>query len=263
MLDVKRIREDANCLLVAEELGIQIHQRGRRNLILCPHHDDRRIGSCFINEHRYHCYSCGYTGDAFSLVMEAEGVSFSNAVEFVANVCGGIQQYEDGEVRDGLIPVRYRKKIGLEDEPIFGLVDIEFSESEAEDYLADHPSARAEYIQDFGYIVEGMLCMSPLALLYRNSPEEYHRIIREYCDDAIASTKNLYGAVIASSKDPSAIIQRYREEMDELSFIRTKYGKGEEIITMEIPKHADIQAWQRAINDDFFSHQAGKEDMPF
>src|SRR4051795_6922003 len=53
---------------------------------LCPFHDER-TPSFGINpaEKVYHCFGCGAGGDAFSFVMETEGVDFKGALELLAD----------------------------------------------------------------------------------------------------------------------------------------------------------------------------------
>jgi DNA primase len=53
---------------------------------LCPFHDER-TPSFGINpaEKVYHCFGCQASGDAFSFVMETEGVDFKGALELLAD----------------------------------------------------------------------------------------------------------------------------------------------------------------------------------
>jgi len=63
---------------------------------LCPFHDEKTpsftvrpaIG-------RYHCFGCGESGDAISFVEQTQGLGFTDAVEYLANLAGITLQYED------------------------------------------------------------------------------------------------------------------------------------------------------------------------
>ncbi len=56
---------------------------------LCPFHDERTPSfSVNADEGFYHCFGCGAGGDAFSFVMETEGVDFVGALESLAQRYG-------------------------------------------------------------------------------------------------------------------------------------------------------------------------------
>jgi DNA primase len=63
---------------------------------LCPFHDER-TGSFHVlpDDKRYHCFGCQATGDAFTFVMETEGVSFVGALETLADRFGVKLETED------------------------------------------------------------------------------------------------------------------------------------------------------------------------
>src|SRR5256885_915448 len=56
-------------------------ERGRRQWWRCPFHEDRNPSFCVDpGRGRWHCFGCGASGDAASLVMRLEGVGFPEAV---------------------------------------------------------------------------------------------------------------------------------------------------------------------------------------
>ncbi|MDQ6803413.1 MAG: DNA primase [Actinomycetota bacterium] len=63
---------------------------------LCPFHDER-TGSFHVlpDDKRYHCFGCQASGDAFSFVMETEGVDFVGALETLADRFGVKLETED------------------------------------------------------------------------------------------------------------------------------------------------------------------------
>jgi DNA primase len=70
---------------IEEVAGRYVHLRrsGRRYVGLCPFHDDRRTPSLVIfpESGRWWCFgACNGGGDVFDFVMQAEGMSFSEAV---------------------------------------------------------------------------------------------------------------------------------------------------------------------------------------
>lgn len=74
---------------VAHRLGISLQQRGRSLVGLCPFHNER-TGSFHVSPDRgrYHCFGCGADGDAVSLVMEHAGLSYPEAMEWLADMYG-------------------------------------------------------------------------------------------------------------------------------------------------------------------------------
>ena len=63
---------------------------------LCPFHDER-TGSFHVlpDDKRYHCFGCQASGDAFSFVMETEGLNFVGALEMLADRFGVKLETED------------------------------------------------------------------------------------------------------------------------------------------------------------------------
>jgi DNA primase len=72
---------------IAELIGrkVRLTRRGRNHTGLCPFHTEKSP-SFNVQEDKgfYHCFGCGVHGDAFTFVMETEGLSFREAVEKLA-----------------------------------------------------------------------------------------------------------------------------------------------------------------------------------
>ncbi|MBX9787276.1 MAG: DNA primase [Pirellulales bacterium] len=68
---------------------IQLRRSGRNYVGLCPWHDDRRP-SLQVNPERqtFKCWVCDLGGDIFSFVMQAEKVSFPEAMQLLADRAG-------------------------------------------------------------------------------------------------------------------------------------------------------------------------------
>jgi len=64
---------------------------------LCPFHDER-TPSFHVRPAvgRYHCFGCGEGGDVISFVMKIDGMSFQEAVEYLAPRAGVTLRYESG-----------------------------------------------------------------------------------------------------------------------------------------------------------------------
>lgn len=97
--DSNRIIEDARPIDVARALGIETKNMGRNTFILCPGHlqrkgrPDRHFGNARLTPHGYVCESCGKTVSVIGMTMEVLNCSYPEALEFVAELNGGKEQY--------------------------------------------------------------------------------------------------------------------------------------------------------------------------
>ena len=71
-------------LRVLEHYEIEVRDMGPGNqLILCPvHSEDRPSCSVHVEKGLWNCKACLATGDAFTIIMQREGLGFREAVEF-------------------------------------------------------------------------------------------------------------------------------------------------------------------------------------
>ena len=67
----------------------EVRRQGRNFVARCPFHDDRRP-SMQINPERqsWKCWVCDVGGDVFSFVMQREGLSFPEALQYLADKAG-------------------------------------------------------------------------------------------------------------------------------------------------------------------------------
>src|SRR4029078_11461106 len=100
-----RIREEDIALVrervhVEDIIGehLQLRSAGGRSLKgLCPFHDEK-TPSFNVNPSRgfWHCFGCGEGGDVLDFVMKLDHLSFTEAVERLANRAGVQLRYEEG-----------------------------------------------------------------------------------------------------------------------------------------------------------------------
>lgn len=68
---------------------VRLKKSGRNWTGLCPFHEDRNPSFSVSPEiGRYRCWSCGAAGDAFTWVMETQGLEFRDALELLAKQAG-------------------------------------------------------------------------------------------------------------------------------------------------------------------------------
>lgn len=227
MLDKEGIRDAADIIVVAEELGIPISYNRRKPMILCPCHDDHNFGSCYIDPKKktFHCYSCGAKGDVFSLAQHALNVSFYEAEKFVAETCGGVKQFriteqkeekEKRELSRKLIPQPDMDFIGLHSSPVYVTTNFQWN-------LSDIPEEDREDVFQVrdkdgyldGYRIQRCVMSNPLFALYKEDEEAYHELIDDFCQRKIDALNDAIAAFKFGSLNP-----RVQEAVDSvLTFV--------------------------------------------
>lgn len=80
-----------SALNIVDVIGsyVEVRRQGRGFVARCPFHDDRRP-SMQVNPERqsWKCWVCDVGGDVFSFVMQREGMSFPEALQFLADRAG-------------------------------------------------------------------------------------------------------------------------------------------------------------------------------
>lgn len=79
-----------------------LKKKGVSMMGLCPFHEER-TGSFSVSpgKNLYHCFSCGRGGDGIAFIMEKEGLTFADAVEFIAKRQGIPIEYTGKEESEG------------------------------------------------------------------------------------------------------------------------------------------------------------------
>lgn len=85
---IREVNERAPILDVVSDY-VNLKRSGANYLGLCPFHGER-TPSFNVNPARgiFHCFGCGVGGNAFSFVMKVEGLTFPEAVRFLAKRVG-------------------------------------------------------------------------------------------------------------------------------------------------------------------------------
>jgi DNA primase len=85
---VNRVK-DATDLLALVGQAVKLRKSGAAWSGLCPFHSERSPSFHVVPDKGfYHCFGCGKHGDAFSWLMEREGLSFPEALEQLARQAG-------------------------------------------------------------------------------------------------------------------------------------------------------------------------------
>ncbi len=149
---VERVR-DATDLLALVGSAVKLRKQGSAHVGLCPFHAERSPSFQVVpNRGFYHCFGCGKHGDAFSWLMEREGMTFPEALEQLARAAG-IDLPQRRERPSAEVDLESRMRAALDAAQAF-----------FEAQLARHDGARA-YLLDRGYsgpfIAEAGFGMAP------------------------------------------------------------------------------------------------------
>lgn len=83
--DINKIRSEIDIVEFLEGRGVSFKQAGTNYIGLCPIHNEKS-GSFNVNSNNntFHCFGCGAGGDIISLVQQMEGLSFTGAMQMLA-----------------------------------------------------------------------------------------------------------------------------------------------------------------------------------
>ena len=73
-------------------LRYDLVNQGNKHKMLCPFHHDTSIGSFIVggNRNTFHCFTCGAHGDGITLIQEADGIGFLEAILVISQELGFI-----------------------------------------------------------------------------------------------------------------------------------------------------------------------------
>ena len=85
---IQRIK-DATDLAALVGQAVKLRRQGSAWVGLCPFHSERTPSFQVVAERGfYHCFGCGKHGDAFTWLMERDGLAFPEAMEQLAQAAG-------------------------------------------------------------------------------------------------------------------------------------------------------------------------------
>ena len=281
MLDKEQIKSDADALVVAQALGMAVHRRNAKYLILCPCHNDRTIGSCYLDSKGFKCYSCNTQGDVFDLVMSYLGIDFNDAMRYVANICGGEEYYrveynKEIEQKIGFISRAECKKIKLYDSPVYVAFAYTFDYEEAKQFRSEGYQVVCEDEPDNEdedhlpvYVIKKIATTSPLFDLYRSDKDSYHQLVDDFChrqmealeyvfqimkDPFLCGDESIRDSIlkIRQSISQQDLVVCFKELFGEITRISGKHGAGNCVYTStNIVAEWASSIWEKEVKGAF------------
>lgn len=85
---IQEVKTQARIVEVVKDI-VKLTQRGSQWVGLCPFHSEKSP-SFYVNpgSQFYHCFGCGVSGDSLSFIMQTQGMSFPEAIEYLAGRFG-------------------------------------------------------------------------------------------------------------------------------------------------------------------------------
>lgn len=98
--NIDQIRDGVDIVQVIRQF-VDLKQSGNSFTACCPFHDEKTPSFHVTpSKGRFKCFGCGQSGDAFAFVMQHNHLSFPDAVEAVAKICGIEPKYDRKEPAD-------------------------------------------------------------------------------------------------------------------------------------------------------------------
>lgn len=85
---IQEVRDRSDIATVVQD-RVSLITKGSSLTGLCPFHDEKTPSfHVKADSNFYHCFGCGNSGDSLSFVMKTQGLSFPDAIEYLANKFG-------------------------------------------------------------------------------------------------------------------------------------------------------------------------------
>ena len=82
---MKYDKPDITCIL--EHYGARVSTRRGWAKLKCPFHDDSHASAAvLLDENVFKCHGCQMKGDGYAIIMQKEGVNFSEAVNIAKRI---------------------------------------------------------------------------------------------------------------------------------------------------------------------------------
>ena len=194
------IKEAADAVLVAQAIGMDIEDtrfEKSKISVLCPGHDDRNYGSCYLDERGCRCYVCNRNFDVFDMVRLHCDLDFRAAAGLVADLCGGRERFlieDNGEIEDEfLVTQRIISRpdmdlIGLHSKPVYSCCEV------VPDYYRPEREPDTQHVwypgnlnkdEDDYIVIEKVIIKTPLIEILKNDPEFYTELIQNKAWEAL------------------------------------------------------------------------------
>jgi DNA primase len=150
------IKSRVDIVALFNSFSVSLTAKGKGFTGRCPWHDDKEPSLSVDREKGlYHCFGCGESGDAFSLVEKMKGVGFREALTYLKASAGGSPSNGRKARKESPSPARQLPATGSVSASELSHILDEVASRYAAD-LATHPEARV-YLASRGLDRSGLI----------------------------------------------------------------------------------------------------------
>lgn len=175
-----KIMDSLDARDVVKSLGLEIkYETAARFKIRCPHGNADPNPSCcvYTKDKSFYCFSCGERGSMIDLVMLVKGTNYHDTLEWLANLAGGSDRYQEGrEVKRKAKTLPFltsteQKLLGLKSFPVYVINKVYHG------HKVGSGNTEIELGEDL-YGEKSLIQGNPLRELYDTDAEEYKRLVK-------------------------------------------------------------------------------------
>lgn len=162
---------------IIDAFGIPNKTRRGRTYLLCPGHDDRNFGSCYVdkNDNGYYCYVCGEHVNKWNMVLRLVGNKKAEACEWFFKMSGitPTEDYHEDPYKKALQIIRQLEQ--------YVRNDVIYNDTCACDKI---DSSYGRNING-DYLYSEVTVTNPLLDIYKSDKQIFKKIVLQILDNEI------------------------------------------------------------------------------
>lgn len=218
-----------------------LKKKGASMMGLCPFHEEH-TGSFSVSpgKNLYHCFSCGRGGDGITFIMEKEGLSFADAVEFIARRQGiPIEYVGEEESKEEADEAKHKERL---------LIALEYIQHYYVSCLHDKSDIESRQARNYAYArwSDDFCTMTGIGYAPLDS-----RTFIDYCTKNCIDSQTLLELGILRKSDDGRTYILFRGRI--MIPIRNRYGRVIAYTARYITKIPDIPKYINSTNSLIFT----------
>lgn len=172
---------------IVESFAVPYKKRNGKTYLLCPGHDDKHFGSCYIdkNDNGYYCYACGEHVQKWDMVLKLNGNKKSEAAEWFFRTAGmsPVAENKEDPYKKAVRLVR-KLEAYLKNDVIYNDVKV-----------CDKIDSSYGRNINGEYLYSELAITNPLVDIYKNNKQTFKDLVSQMLDSKIkkiARTKHNY-----------------------------------------------------------------------
>lgn len=262
--DIRRLKELAKIDEVIANMGISVSRKGRKQVCLCPFHNDHNP-SMIVNAEKgtFWCPVCGEKGDAISFVMKLNKMNYIEAVKEIAKMYNvQLNEVSDTQSAEQRKHQEFLEQIRLQREAIVSV---------SSSYLFQEGKMTYDYLRQRGLNDETLSAfhvgLLPNKSLWSDKAEMLHKSIDAHqlqnriiipWYSASNSIVGLSGRIV--DERTKGIAQKYLNSSERTGFIKGNHLFGINLALQSIVKERKVYIVE-GYTDVMAMHQSGVKNV--